>query len=68
MEKIKVIEKARGMKREGAIELLKYHRGLRETKMKRLARQLAQTNDEYTAIGEEIRRLEKEAKTSAPAQ
>ena len=46
------------MRKEGAIELLKYHRGLRETKMNRLSRQLAQTNDEYIAIGEEIRKLE----------
>lgn len=58
MENIKVIEKARGMKREGALELLKYHQGLQETKMNRLARQLEQTNEIYKAIGEEIERRE----------
>ena len=56
MEKIKVIEKAKGMRKEGALELLKYHRGLRETKIRRLERQLEKTKDEHKAIKEEIRR------------
>ena len=64
MGNIKVIEKAKGMKREGALELLKYHRGLRETKIDRLARQLEETKEGHRAIEEEIRRREDESKRS----
>ena len=60
MEKILIIEKSKGMEREGAIELLKNHQGLRHTKIQRLRRQLAQTVVEYDAIYNEISRREKE--------
>lgn len=60
MEKILIIEKSKGMEKEGAIELLKNHQGLRHTKIERLRRQLAQTVVEYDAIYNEISRREKE--------
>jgi len=60
MDKIRIIEKSKGMEKEGAIELLKYHQGLRHTKIERLRRQLAQTVIKYDAILNEIERREKE--------
>ena len=60
MEKIRIIEKAKGMDKRGAIALLVYHQGLRHTKIERLRRQLAQTVVEYDAIYNEISRREKE--------
>ena len=63
MEKIRIIEKSKGMDKEGAIHLLKFHQGLRHTKIERLRRQLAQTVVEYDAIFNEISRREKEDAT-----
>ena len=63
MEKIKVIERAKGMGKEGAIELLKNHQGLQETKIKRLERELDRTIAVHDAIYNEIGRREKEAET-----
>ena len=60
MGKIRIIEKAKGMEKEGAIELLKYHQGLQETKMKRLRRQLDKATKIHDAIYNEIGRRETE--------
>ena len=60
MEKIRVIEKAKGMEKEGAIKLLKYHQGLRETKINRLGRQLDRTRKVRDAIRNEIAERENE--------
>ena len=60
MDKIRIIEKAKGMGKEGAIELLEYHHGLQETKKKRLAKQWDKTNAIGGAIRKEIERREKE--------
>ena len=60
MENILIIEKAKGMEKEGAIELLKYHQGLQETKKKRLARQWDNANEVSGAINKEIERRGKE--------
>ena len=65
MGKIRIIEKVKGMEKEGAIELLKYHRSLRETKIRRLGRQIEQTVDECEAIEKEIKKREKEGKEDA---
>ena len=62
MGKIKVIEKAKGMEKEGAILLLKYHQELQETKMRRLGRQLDKTSDILDVIRNEVERREKEEK------
>ena len=48
------------MEKEGAIELLKYHQGLQETKKKRLARQWDNANEVSGAINKEIERRGKE--------
>ena len=61
MGKIRIIEIVKEMDKEGALNLLKYHQGLRETKIKRLGRQLEQTVDECEAIKQEIKRREKES-------
>ena len=60
MENILIIEKAKRMEKEGAIELLKYHQGLQETKKKRLARQWDNANEVSGAINKEIERRKKE--------
>ena len=60
MEKIRIIEKVKGMEKEGAIELLKYHQGLQETKKERLAKQWDKANERSGAIRKEIERREKE--------
>ena len=60
MEKIPIIEKSKGMGKEGAIELLKNHQGLQHVKIERLRRQLARTVEVYDAIYNEIGRREKE--------
>lgn len=60
MEKIRVIEKAKGMGKEGAIDFLEYHYGLQETKRKRLAKQWDKANVIGGAIRNEIERREKE--------
>ena len=60
MEKILIIEKAKGMGKEGAIELLRYHRGLQQTKITRLVRQMKKTSGIYDALQEEIERRGKE--------
>ena len=62
MGKIPIIEKAKGMKKEGAIKLLKFHQGLRETKENRLERELLETTREKHKIMDEIKRREKEGK------
>ena len=62
MENILIIEKAKGMEKEGAIKLLEYHHGLQETKKRRLARQWDNANEVSGAIKEEIERREKEGK------
>ena len=62
MSKIRIIEKVKGMEKEGAILLLKYHKELQETKMRRLGRQLDKTSDILDAIRNEIERREKEGK------
>ena len=54
MEKIPIIEKSRGMEKEGAIELLKNHQGLQHTKIERLRRELTKTVAKYDAIYNEI--------------
>ena len=60
MEKIRIIEKTKGMDRGGAILLLEYHRGLQETKMKRLRRQLDKATGVHDAIYNEIGRRQME--------
>ena len=60
MGKIRIIEKTKGMEKEGAIELLKYHRGLQQTKITRLSRQSTKAKGTYEAITAEIERREKE--------
>lgn len=60
MENIRIIEKAKGMEKEGAIELLKYHQRLQELKLRRLGRQLENTAKVHDAIYNEIGRREKE--------
>ena len=56
MGEIRIIEKAKGMEREGAIELLIYHQQLQERKMWRLKRQLDQTLKRIDAISKEVKR------------
>ncbi len=51
---MKVIDKARGMNEEGALKLLEYHKELRETKIRRLERQLEETKAEIAEIDEEM--------------
>lgn len=48
------------MEKEGAIKLLKYHQGLRETKVKRLTQQLEEARQVWYAIKTEIAEREKE--------
>ena len=60
MEKIQIIEKAKGMKKEGAIKLLQYHQRLQKIKMDRLGKQMVKTNKAFDEIGTEIERREKE--------
>lgn len=60
MEKILIIEKAKGMEKEGAIELLKYHQRLQEMKISRLSRQIENAQKVHDAIFNEIGRREKE--------
>ena len=60
MEKILIIEKAKGMEREGAIKLLKYHQELQEIKIRRLGRQIESVQKVHDAIFNEIGRREKE--------
>ena len=60
MENILIIEKTKGMEKEGAIELLKFHQGLQETKIRRLGRQLDRTTKIRDAIYNEIGRRETE--------
>ena len=48
------------MEKEGAIKLLKYHQGLRETKINRLGRQLDKTRKVRDAIRNEIAERENE--------
>ena len=48
------------MGKEGAIELLRYHRGLQQTKITRLVRQMKKTSGIYDALQEEIERRGKE--------
>lgn len=57
---IQIIEKAKGMKKEGAIDLLKYHQGLQELKIRRLRRQAENAQNVHEAIGKEIEEREKE--------
>ena len=60
MGKIKIIEKAKGMEKEGAIALLKFHQGLQETKIMRLTRQLEKATKIHDAIYNEIGRRQME--------
>ena len=62
MDKIRIIEKAKGMEKKGAISLLEYHHGLQEMKKGRLARQWDNANEMSGAIKKEIERREKEGK------
>ena len=60
MENILIIEKAKGMGKEGAINLLKYHQELQEAKIRRLGRQIENAVKVHEAIEKEIERREKE--------
>lgn len=60
MEKIRVIEKTKGMNKEGAINLLKYHQEQQELKMRRLRRQIENAQSVYEELFNEIGRREKE--------
>lgn len=60
MDKIPIIEKAKGMDKKGAIDLLKYHQELQESKIRRLGRQIDETNKVRDALFNEIGRREKE--------
>lgn len=60
MENIRIIEKAKGMNKEGAIELLKYHQRLQELKLSRLGRQTENAQKVHDAIFNEISCREKE--------
>lgn len=60
MENILIIEKAKGMEKEGAIKLLKYHQELQEMKIRRLNRQIENAQKVHDAIFNEIGRREKE--------
>jgi len=59
MEKIRIIEKAKGMGKKGAIDLLKYHQGQQEVKLRRLERQIDEATEVRDAIFNEIGRREK---------
>ena len=50
------------MGKEGAIKLLKFHQGLRETKENRLEGELLETTREKHEIMDEIKRRDKEGK------
>ena len=63
MGKILIIEKAKGMKKEGAIKLLTYHQGQRQIKENRLEGELLETTREKHEIMDEIKRREKEGAT-----
>ena len=54
------IEKAKGMEKEGAINLLKHHQELQQSKIRRLGRQIENAQKVHEAIGKEIERREKE--------
>ena len=56
MEKIPIIEKTKGMDKKGAIDLLKYHEGLQEAKIRRLERQVEETKEVRGAIRAETER------------
>ena len=60
MENILIIEKARKMKKEGAISLLKYHQTLQKAKISRLNQQIDNAQKVHDAIYNEIGRREKE--------
>ena len=65
MDKIRIIEKAKGMEKEGAINLLKYHQELQQSKIRRLGRQKENAQKIHEAIGKEIERREKEEEFDA---
>lgn len=56
---IRIIEKAKAMDKEGAINLLKYHQELQQAKIRRLGRQIENAKNVIEMIGEEIERREK---------
>ena len=60
MGKKRIIEKTKGMGKEGAIKLLKYHQGLQKLKMNRLGEQMVGANKMFDVLGDEIERREKE--------
>lgn len=60
---LRIIEKAKGMGKTGAIKLLKYHQGLQRLKMERLGRQMVEANKMFDALGTEIERRETEVET-----
>lgn len=67
MTKIKIIEKAKTMRGEGALRLLEYHKQLRDVRIARLKRELKETSDEREEIEEGIIAL-KEALSKKPAE
>ena len=58
IRKIRIIEKTKGMDTKGAVDLLRYHRELQETKIRRLGRQIEETAEVRDKINEEIKRRE----------
>lgn len=65
MDKIRIIEKTKGMEKKGAIKLLKYHQELRQTKENRLEGELLETSTEKHQIMKEIERREKGGENDA---
>ena len=56
---IRIIEKSKGMDKKGAINLLKNHQRLQETKIERLRGEMRDAQEVHDAIFNEIGRREK---------
>ena len=60
MGKERIIEKAKGMEKKGAIKLLKYHQSLQELKISRLKGEIGAAQKVHDAIYNAIGEREKE--------
>ena len=58
---IRIIEKAKGMDKKGAIDLLNYHQELQRAKIRRLMRQIEETKKVLDMMADEIERRKKGA-------